>query len=91
MAADSRLKGGLRGRWSLSASVHPVCVCVCVCVTPACVSHRIVRFPWQMDEDKVRRVLQEALRIWSDVAPLTFTEVNGGKADIRIDFTRWAE
>ncbi|KAG7258777.1 hypothetical protein CRUP_008537 [Coryphaenoides rupestris] len=42
----------------------------------------IVRFPWQMTEDNVRRVLQEALRVWSEVTPLTFTELRSGKADI---------
>ncbi|XP_023664427.1 stromelysin-3-like isoform X2 [Paramormyrops kingsleyae] len=52
-------------------------------------SYKIVRFPWQMSEDKVRRVLQEALRVWSDVTPLNFREVHGGRADIIIDFTRY--
>ncbi|KPP59294.1 stromelysin-3-like [Scleropages formosus] len=42
-----------------------------------------------MSKDKVRRVLQEALRVWSDVTPLTFAEVHGGRADIIIDFTRY--
>uniref|UniRef100_A0A672Z270 Matrix metallopeptidase 11a n=1 Tax=Sphaeramia orbicularis TaxID=375764 RepID=A0A672Z270_9TELE len=41
-------------------------------------TYRIVRFPWQMGEEKVR-----------DVTPLTFTEVHSGKADIRIDFIRY--
>nr|XP_046241804.1 stromelysin-3 [Scatophagus argus] len=52
-------------------------------------TYRIVRFPWQMGEEKVRRVFREALKIWSDVTPLTFTEIRSGKADIRIDFTRY--
>ncbi|KAG7217800.1 hypothetical protein INR49_020859 [Caranx melampygus] len=52
-------------------------------------TYRIVRFPWQMGEDKVRSVFREALKIWSDVTPLTFTEVHSGKADIRIDFARY--
>ncbi|XP_057688054.1 stromelysin-3 [Corythoichthys intestinalis] len=52
-------------------------------------TYRIVRFPWQLGEEKVRRVFREALKIWSDVTPLTFTEVRAGKADIRIDFTRY--
>ncbi|KAK5870678.1 hypothetical protein PBY51_003604 [Eleginops maclovinus] len=52
-------------------------------------TYRIVRFPWQIGEEKVRRVFQEALKIWSDVTPLTFTEIHSGKADIRIDFTRY--
>nr|XP_054587034.1 stromelysin-3 [Nothobranchius furzeri] len=52
-------------------------------------TYRIVRFPWQMGEEKVRRVFREAVKIWSDVTPLTFTEVRSGKADIRIDFTSY--
>lgn len=56
-----------------------------ICVS---VSKRIVRFPWQMSEVKVRRVLQEALSVWSEVTPLTFREVTNEKANIIIDFTR---
>ncbi|XP_055017961.1 LOW QUALITY PROTEIN: stromelysin-3-like [Boleophthalmus pectinirostris] len=52
-------------------------------------TYRIVRFPWQLREEKVRRVFKEALKIWSDVTPLSFTEIHHGKADIRIDFTRY--
>ncbi|KAM6902447.1 stromelysin-3-like [Xenentodon cancila] len=51
-------------------------------------SYKIVRFPWQMSEDKVRRVLQEAFGVWSAVTPLTFREVTD-KADIIIDFNRY--
>lgn len=53
-----------------------------------CLSNRIVRFPWQMSEDKVRRVLQEAASVWGEVTPLRFREVIIGKADISIDFDR---
>ncbi|XP_030628457.1 stromelysin-3 [Chanos chanos] len=52
-------------------------------------TYKIMRFPWQMSEDKVRRVLQEALRVWTEVTPLTFTEVREGDADIIIDFNRY--
>ncbi|KAL2091813.1 hypothetical protein ACEWY4_011611 [Coilia grayii] len=52
-------------------------------------TYKIMRFPWQMTEDKVRRVFQEALRVWSDVTPLTFTEVHTTEADIVIDFNRF--
>ena len=54
----------------------------------ACVSNRIVRFPWQMSEGKVRRIFQEAFGVWSAVTPLTFREVTTDKADIVIDFSR---
>ncbi|CAB1319612.1 unnamed protein product, partial [Coregonus sp. 'balchen'] len=52
-------------------------------------TYKVVCFPWQMSEDKVQRVLLEALTVWSEVTPLTFTEVSSGKADIVIDFTRY--
>lgn len=92
--ADIRLEGGMQGWWSLSATIlYILCgfVCVCLCLTPALISRRIVRFPWQIGEEKVRRAFREALKIWSDVTPLTFTEIHNGKADIHIDFTRWED
>uniref|UniRef100_UPI003AAA3C76 stromelysin-3-like n=1 Tax=Centroberyx gerrardi TaxID=166262 RepID=UPI003AAA3C76 len=52
-------------------------------------TYKIMRFPWQMSKDKVRRVLQEALSVWSEVTPLRFREVTTGKADIIIDFNRY--
>uniref|UniRef100_A0A8C2X432 Matrix metallopeptidase 11 n=1 Tax=Cyclopterus lumpus TaxID=8103 RepID=A0A8C2X432_CYCLU len=54
-----------------------------------CASNRIVRFPWQMSEGKVRHVLQEAFGVWSAVTPLTFREVTSDTADIIIDFNRY--
>ncbi|XP_070299612.1 stromelysin-3-like [Salvelinus sp. IW2-2015] len=51
--------------------------------------YKIMRFPWQLSKEKVRRILQEALLVWSDVTPLKFTEVSSGRADIIIDFTRY--
>ncbi|KAJ8286455.1 hypothetical protein GJAV_G00039440 [Gymnothorax javanicus] len=52
-------------------------------------TYKIVRFPWQLSKDKVRSILREANKVWSDVTPLTFTEVSHGRADIIIDFTRY--
>lgn len=50
---------------------------------------RVMRYPWQMSEEKVRAVLQEALHLWSAVTPLRFTEVTANEpADIVIDFSR---
>lgn len=52
-------------------------------------TYRIVRFPWQMNEARVREVLQQAFRVWASETPLTFTEVRTEKADIVIDFNRY--
>ncbi|XP_071322588.1 stromelysin-3-like [Trachinotus anak] len=52
-------------------------------------TYKIVRFPWQMSEGKVRRVFQEAFGVWSAVTPLRFREVTTDKADIIIDFNRY--
>ncbi|XP_029423016.1 stromelysin-3 isoform X3 [Nannospalax galili] len=50
---------------------------------------RILRFPWQLIREQVRQTVAEALQVWSEVTPLTFTEVHEGHADIMIDFTRY--
>uniref|UniRef100_G3Q370 Peptidase metallopeptidase domain-containing protein n=1 Tax=Gasterosteus aculeatus aculeatus TaxID=481459 RepID=G3Q370_GASAC len=52
-------------------------------------TYKIVRFPWQMSEGKVRHILQEAFGVWGAVTPLTFKEVNTERADIIIDFNRY--
>ncbi|VTJ76190.1 Hypothetical predicted protein [Marmota monax] len=50
---------------------------------------RILRFPWQLVREQVRQTVAEALQVWSEVTPLTFTEVHEGHADIMIDFNRY--
>ncbi|XP_067911567.1 stromelysin-3 [Heterodontus francisci] len=52
-------------------------------------TYKIVRFPWQLSKVKVQRTIAEAVRVWSDVTPLTFTEVQDTSADIIIEFTRY--
>ncbi|KAM6155199.1 stromelysin-3-like [Rhynchocyon petersi] len=52
-------------------------------------TYRILRFPWQLVPQQVRQTMAEALQVWSKVTPLTFTEVQEGRADIMIDFTRY--
>ncbi|RVE65552.1 hypothetical protein OJAV_G00117680, partial [Oryzias javanicus] len=52
-------------------------------------SYKIMRFPWQMREEKVRDIFREAFGVWSEVTPLRFREVTAGKADITIDFNRY--
>ncbi|XP_004466475.2 stromelysin-3 [Dasypus novemcinctus] len=53
-------------------------------------TYRILRFPWQLVQEQVRQVMAEALQVWSEVTPLTFTEVYEGRADIMIDFVRYS-
>ncbi|XP_049646645.1 stromelysin-3 [Suncus etruscus] len=53
-------------------------------------TYRILRFPWQLLREQVRQAMAEALQVWSDVTPLTFTEVQEGRADIMIDFIRYS-
>lgn len=52
-------------------------------------TYKIIRFPWQMSEDKVRSVFQEAFGVWGAVTPLRFSEVTSENADIIIDFNRY--
>ncbi|XP_046277262.1 stromelysin-3 isoform X2 [Marmota monax] len=52
-------------------------------------TYRILRFPWQLVREQVRQTVAEALQVWSEVTPLTFTEVHEGHADIMIDFNRY--
>ncbi|XP_023618954.1 stromelysin-3 [Myotis lucifugus] len=52
-------------------------------------TYRILRYPWQLVREQVQRTMAEALKLWSEVTPLTFTEVHEGRADIMIDFTRY--
>ena len=85
LPADAAIRSDQREAFNAGGPYLLLCM---LRVTPALVCCRIVRFPWQMGEEKVRRVFREALKIWSDVTPLTFTEIHSGKADIRIDFTR---
>ncbi|XP_037679528.1 stromelysin-3 [Choloepus didactylus] len=53
-------------------------------------TYRILRFPWQLAPQQVRQTMAEAFRVWSDVTPLTFTEVHEGRADIMIDFASYS-
>ncbi|XP_024131622.1 stromelysin-3 isoform X2 [Oryzias melastigma] len=52
-------------------------------------TYKIIKSPPNMGEEMVRHIFREALKIWSDVTPLTFTEVHNGKTDISIDFRRY--
>ncbi|XP_043924621.1 stromelysin-3 [Protopterus annectens] len=54
-------------------------------------TYKIVRFPWQQSKAKVKKAIADAMKIWSDVTPLTFKEVSdkSGRADIVIDFSRY--
>ncbi|XP_028321054.1 matrix metallopeptidase 23bb [Gouania willdenowi] len=49
-------------------------------------TYRIVVFPNTLSKDDTRRALRMAFTKWSDVSPLSFTEVTHGNADITIGF-----
>lgn len=97
---DWRCSGAENGGPSGADCSNGVFVCLCdspvhgraadALLTQCLLPSRIIRFPWQLVKAKVRRTIEEALKVWSDVTPLTFTEVQEGRADIVIDFTRWA-
>lgn len=48
------------------------------------VSLRITHFPNTLNVDDTRKAISIAFTKWSDVSPLTFTEVTDGNADITI-------
>lgn len=53
-------------------------------------TYKIIQSPRQMNLERVRYVIREALRAWSDETPLNFTEVLSGRADIMFDFYRYS-
>ncbi|XP_041060209.1 matrix metallopeptidase 23bb [Carcharodon carcharias] len=51
------------------------------------ITYKIVRFPSTLNKDDTRKAIAIAFVMWSDVSPLTFTEVPPQKdADIKIGF-----
>lgn len=50
--------------------------------------YRIAQYTPDMRKEDVEKSFRSALRIWSDMAPLTFVRVDRGKADIVLHFAR---
>ena len=68
-----------------------VCVCVCVCHLQAhCQeSGSLVEYglPLPLPCSLCRAAIERAFRVWSDVSPLTFTEVSSASdADFKLEF-----
>ncbi|XP_001362711.4 stromelysin-1 [Monodelphis domestica] len=51
------------------------------------VTYRIVNYTPDMNEPDVDAAIERALKVWSDVTPLTFTRLSEGEADIMISFS----
>ncbi|XP_015277097.1 PREDICTED: interstitial collagenase-like [Gekko japonicus] len=51
-------------------------------------TYRIVNYTPDLDRNLVRRAIQKAFEVWSNVSPLTFQEEQDGIQDIMISFNR---
>ncbi|KAM5180549.1 stromelysin-1-like [Mantella aurantiaca] len=51
-------------------------------------TYRIVNYTSDMNRSKVDEVIEKALKVWSNVTPLTFTQVHAGTSDIKILFEK---
>jgi hypothetical protein len=50
------------------------------------VSYRVTKYPPNISEEKVDVILRKAFNIWQDAADISFTQWNGGNANIEIRF-----
>lgn len=55
-----------------------------------CLSLRILKFPTSLSVEDTRKSISIAFTKWSDVSPLTFTEVTNGNATVDITIGRWS-
>lgn len=49
-------------------------------------SHRIVHYTLDLPRDAVDSAIEQALKVWQEVTPLTFSRTEDGEADIMITF-----
>lgn len=50
------------------------------------ITYKILNTTPDLDAQKVRRIISDAFKVWSDVTTLTFSEVINAEADIMIEF-----